>query len=336
MDERGGEIVALPCCLHWIKTFYGYVGAATLEQLWNSEEAQRTRYLIATGHQEEVCSALCPYWMSKQFSEAAIRVLNGSPIFLENQALNNKEIRLRRTALQSKPMLLKVIPTLECNIRCTMCFQGSYRQLDLGVGFWQEIEWALPYTREVTFQGGEVTLMPTFRDFVRTNSDRFSSGVRMSLITNGTVLDDELFDLFAGIVINYVAVSLNASTRETYLKITKADLFDQVIDNVKRLRRISATHASRSFDILLSLVVTQSNFRELPSFLRLAAELGVEAQLLPMVGNRGGENILSCREMHGEYSQVLKKTAAMAPRRVVPQIRHLELLLKECEKGYGN
>ena len=175
--------------------------------------------------------------------------------------------------------------------------------------------------------------MPAFRDFLRTNTDCLSSDTRVSLITNGTVLDEELFDLFAKITINYITVSVNAATRKTYLQITNVDLFDRVIDNVRKLQHISATHASRSFDIFLSFVVMKSNFRELPDFLRLADELGTQVQLLPMAGNRGDESILLHREIHDEYKEMLKKVAKRAPRHIVPQIRHLELLLDEHKKA---
>ena len=119
MDECDGKITALPCCLSWIRGDYGLVDQAPLQVLWNSEGAQRIRHLIASGRQHEVCDVHCPYWMSGRFSESALRAVDGPPEFNANRELNLVEIRERRTELRSRPMLLKIIPTLRCNIQCS-------------------------------------------------------------------------------------------------------------------------------------------------------------------------------------------------------------------------
>lgn len=324
MDERDGEIFGVPCCLGWIQYGheYGKVGSVGPTELWNSEKAQRMRRLILDGQQDQVCSQQCPYRISGELSELRIPILDGPPTFMENQALNNEEIRRRRTVLHSRPMLLKVMPTLRCNLRCSMCYQGSYHQPDFGVNFWEEIENALPFACKVTFLGGEVTLMPEFRDFIHSQAHHFSH-TEMSLITNGTALDKDLLGLFGKIAMSDVTVSINAATSETYNRITKSDLFDRVVDSVRELQQVSRSHPVHAFHVFLSFVVMRSNFRELPQFLCFAKELGTQVRLLPVSGNRGNESILACPEIYEEYRTILQAATAAADGPFAGELRNL-------------
>ncbi len=312
MDECDGRIVALPCCLSWIQNDYGTIGSAPLEELWNSEGAQRIRELLATGRQHEVCSAHCPHWMSGRYGESSLRIVDGSAEFVANQELNLAEIRERRTVLRSRPMLLKVIPTLRCNLRCSMCFQDYFGSVNLGENFWKEIEQLLSHVHEITFQGGEVTLAPDFRRFLDSAALRMHPRVRLSLITNGTVLDPELLELLGRVRMNCVVVSVNAATRETYRAVAKKDLFSKVVENLCAWIKLGQEHRLGTFPVYASFVVMRTNFRELPRFMELADEWGAAVQLLQVIGDHGGEDIFVRQDQHEALSEVLDKAAGVA------------------------
>lgn len=327
MDELNGEVVALPCCLSWIKLKYGYVKSCNLSDLWNSVGAQKIRILISEGLQEEVCSKNCPHRRIGTYSESELRIIEGPKEFVANQILNNEEIRLRKTILQSKPMLLKIIPTLECNLRCKMCFQDTYQRLDLNPSLWQEIKQLYPFAHEITFQGGEVTLMPEFHKFLNSTELQNNTNININLITNGTILDDKFFNSIKKLHINQITVSLNAATKETYYKITKTHLFDQVIKNIQKLNLASKTHPIKSFTLFLSFVVMKSNFHEIPEFLNFSELYNAQILLLPMKGNKGGENIFLKNELHCELRKVLKKSFKRYSGNAELQIQHIENIL---------
>lgn len=328
MDERDGAVSALPCCLSWIRRDYGTVGSAPLEELWNSEGAQLIRQLIATGRQQEVCDLNCPYWMSGRYGESALRIVDGPPEFVANQELNLAEIRERRTVLRSRPMLLKVLPTLRCNIRCSMCFQDHFESVDLGADFWDEIDRLLPFAHEITFQGGEVTLDRTFRHFLASAALRAQPHVRVSLITNGTVLDTALVELLREVRLNYVIVSVNAATPGTYAKIAKKDLFEQVIHNLRQWVALAGEHPRGTFDVYASFVVMRSNFHELSAFLRLAVELRAGVQLLHVVGDREGEDIFVRRDQHEALQRALEQANEVAAEAAKGQVERIRRILE--------
>lgn len=327
MDELDGKILALPCCLSWIKADYGRIGTSKLINLWNSEGAQRIRYLIAKGRQAEICDRFCTYLQSGNYSETAVRLINGPQKFMENQILNNEEIKQRQTILNSMPMFLKVLPTLQCNNRCTMCFQNHYDDIDLGPTLWQEIEAVLPYLYEITFQGGEVTLDRGLREFLRSKALRVNSHVHISLITNGTVLDDELYELLKETRLNYIIISINAATRKTYAKIAKNDFFERVINNVDRLYRLTKHHPIKHFEIIVSFVIMRSNYRELPQFMRVAKQLGAKVQLLNVIGNRAGEDIFIRKDLHNDLLHILREASTVVQEPALHQIERIRQMI---------
>lgn len=328
MDEYQGQIVALPCCLSWIRRNYGRVGSARLQDLWNSPEAQNIRRLLSSGRQHEVCQPNCPYFISGDYGEGALRIIDGPSEFVANQELNLQEIRERRTVLRSQPMLLKVVPTLQCNLRCTMCFQKHPKSADITKECWKEIEQLLPYAREIIFQGGEVTIHQRLNDFLESELQLHLPQLRISLITNGTMLDTAFLQKLSRVKINSIIVSLNAATKETYAHITGKDMFDSVLQNLYKLIELSSKHLLGSFEIFLSFVVMRSNYRELPIFLRLANQLGMEVKLLEVIGNRNGEDIFVRRDRHLDLQKVLEEAASITCGEARVQVERIHDILR--------
>ncbi|MFZ4857819.1 MAG: radical SAM protein [Desulfuromonadaceae bacterium] len=332
MDESQGRIVALPCCLSWIRHDYGTVGIGPLHELWNSDGAQFIRERIATGHQNEVCDRNCPFLISGSYGESALRIVDGSAEFVANQKLNLQEIAERRVVLRSKPMLVKVMPSLQCNLDCTMCFQEHGRDAEMSKQDWQDVEQLLPFVRELTFQGGEATLNPQFRKFLGTLSSQLYPQLRISLITNGTVFDKPLTHMLSRLLLNSVIVSLNAATRVTYAGIAGKDLFARVMENLRGWIDLSRNHPLGRFELFLSFVVMRSNFHELTQFLQLSERLGVPVQLLPVIGDRNGEDLFVRDDKHRELELVLDEAGAIASAEAGVQVERIRDILR----GYQN
>jgi len=314
MDEQDGRVAVLPCCLGWIKQTYGFVDEAPLTELWNSPGAQKIRALIASGRQDEVCDRHCKYLTSGRFSEEAWegRVIDGPANFVANQRLNSQEISERRTVLCSRPMMLKVISTFRCNIRCTMCFQKHFGPAELGIDFWPQIEEHLPYANEAIFQGGEATVDRGFRAFLTGAALRAHPHVGIGLITNGTIFDNGLQQAISAVRVQFVNVSINAARSDTYLAVTNRDVFDSVVANTRRWVELSNSHRMGRFPVYASFVVMRSNFRELPDFVQLADNIGATVQLQMLIGDPGQENILRRKELDGAFRDVLDQAERIA------------------------
>jgi radical SAM protein with 4Fe4S-binding SPASM domain len=73
-----------------------------------------------------------------------------------------------------------------------------------------------------------------------------------------------------------VNVSLNAASPETYRLLSQRDEFDRIIENIKRLIQLRNGTNRNSSLVVLSFVAIKENIAELPDFVRLAAQLGVD------------------------------------------------------------
>jgi radical SAM protein with 4Fe4S-binding SPASM domain len=70
-------------------------------------------------------------------------------------------------------------------------------------------------------------------------------------------------------------VSMDAATRETYLKIRGVDRFDRVVGNVQTLVELQRTMNRANPRVSLWFTAMLANLEELPGFVRLAAGIGV-------------------------------------------------------------
>ena len=105
-------------------------------------------------------------------------------------------------------------------------------------------------------------------------------GTRIYISTNGTLLTDEWIDKLLAYGKCLINVSLNAATRETYAQLTGADLFRRVVDSVDRLVRAKKERALSELVVTLSFVSIRPNIHELPQFIALSDELGVDYVVL--------------------------------------------------------
>lgn len=295
IDERDGKLSAVPCCAHWINRNYGPLTESTsLEELWNGPGAQEIRRLMASGRQAEMCSPDCFWLKSGRFSEDALTVIPGPPSFEENQRLNNQEIRERKTVLQSRPMAIRLIPTLRCNIRCRMCHQDHSASLHIPDGFLADVQTMGPYIYDYQLHGGEVITSNRISEWASPEWFEANPQMRLSLITNATHIPPSTWQLLERVRVNYITVSVNAATPETYKYMSGGfDLFDEVIANVVALRELGRRHTLGRFDVFLSYVIMRCNYHEIPAFVHLANQLGLTVRPLLVEGDRLGESIFT-------------------------------------------
>ncbi len=70
---------------------------------------------------------------------------------------------------------------------------------------------------------------------------------------------------------SHICISLDAGCRETFFKIKGLDVFEQTIENIKKLRSNSSAHIAFQYIIVKDL---NDNIDELKKFLELAKEIG--------------------------------------------------------------
>jgi radical SAM protein with 4Fe4S-binding SPASM domain len=161
--------------------------------------------------------------------------------------------------------------TNKCNYACLHCYNDSGAALDDEltleevVSILDDLE-TLSVVVDVCFEGGEPFSRHDLMEILHHTYSKFKTGV----ITNGSLLTEEKVDQLQGRV-DYISVSLDASTPETYTYVhgmKDHQLWRRVLDNVELLVR-------KNIPVSISMVINRRNSGEVTEFLGLARTLQV-------------------------------------------------------------
>jgi len=172
------------------------------------------------------------------------------------------------TTLMGKPEEVWLHLTNRCNLRCVTCFKDE-KQLDkkdlstekilsivdeisdLGVGY-------------IAVSGGEPFLRPDALDIL--NYICVEKGIKVLLITNGTLLTKEMCQRLGRIRPNIVQVSLDGSTAEVNDKTRGKGAYEKTIQAIKWL-------LEENLDVRLYPTITRHNIHDLPNMKKLVNRL---------------------------------------------------------------
>lgn len=174
---------------------------------------------------------------------------------------------------------LQVEVTGACNLRCQMCLVRYRPPLDRRTASFPterfvELLDELPDLEQVTLQGlGEPLLHPGLVDMVRAAKAR---GLRVGFNTNGTILTEDKANALLDAGVDWLHVSVDGATAETFERIRDGARFDKVIRNLRRLVELRRRRGVGIPTIQLNAVLMRSNLHELPDLVRLAADIGVD------------------------------------------------------------
>jgi MoaA/NifB/PqqE/SkfB family radical SAM enzyme len=201
-----------------------------------------------------------------------------------------------RLSGQVRPIHWDVDPSSACDHRCRSCpyiFDGAvdpmlgvirpesaparrtFLEFDRLIRFFDEAK--ARGGKALTFVGGgEPTLHPRITEILERAHER---GFKFGLVTHlGRTYEDEFFAVLAKAT--WIRISVNAATRETYLRHQGRDDFDQAIVNAARL-------CGRGPRVGLSFLVTEDNFREIVAATELAKRTGCSyIQFKPLISSQ--------------------------------------------------
>jgi len=161
-------------------------------------------------------------------------------------------------------------------LECVMC---PWRELHpeealMSANTFAKIAAYLPLAAAVDFTGGgEPTTNPRLAEMVRQAKE---AGCEVGFSSNSTLLDRSLAETLISLEQDWISFSVDGATAKTYESIRQGAQFDTVTENIHRLHEIKAARGSQTPKMMMVFVMMRENFHELPPYVELAHELGVE------------------------------------------------------------
>jgi len=180
----------------------------------------------------------------------------------------------KRTKLLSRPISLQLEPTTKCNLRCPFCESPLWdrRGMDMKFSDFKKIIDQFPFLVTLLLQGiGEPLLA---KDFFKMIEYCKRKRIIVGITTNGTLIDGQMAKKLVDYEIDYIIISVDGATAETFERIKVGAKFEQVIGNTVNL--IKARGERKKPMILFHFTGTNDNIHELPQVVELAEDIGVD------------------------------------------------------------
>jgi MoaA/NifB/PqqE/SkfB family radical SAM enzyme len=202
---------------------------------------------------------------------------------LYQESIYPSAVKVARGERLRAPLVVDLDPTSFCDLACPECIstgvlnQGQFPRRRL-----EQIaeEMAAAGVQAVILIGGGEPLM--HKGVGRVIEILHSAGIRIGLVTNGTLIDRHLDDLAARL--SWIRVSVDAATAETYGQFrpsrSGASQFPKIIANMRRLARCKQGKLGYSFLLMQrrddSGKVIGSNYHEVLQAGLLARSIGCD------------------------------------------------------------
>lgn len=223
------------------------------------------------------------------------------PLYLKNKELNRSEVRERKAILESKPQILNLIVSNQCNLNCIMCYssrKSGGKTLDNSV--LKKIYELSPYLIRIIWQGGEIFCVDHLKEIF--SEMAVYHQITHEIITNGLLLDEEWLRILLNLNLSF-GISIDSAEEKTYEYIRRGARFDLLKNRLKLLSDIEKGSGKRMEKIIYA-VVMRSNYQKLDSLVDLAEEYAFQkiifSPVLFMQDNP--ENIFSGTDQEARYN----------------------------------
>lgn len=220
--------------------------------------------------------------------------------------------------------------THECNLHCIHCYQEDcycvmpYREMLEALDKYEAYLRAKGYEGQINLTGGEPLLHP---EFFKIASEIRRRGIRLGILTNGTLIDAECVGRIAELDPVFVQISLDGG-ENVHESIRGAGSFPKALSGIDRLKECGIR-------VLVSFTVMQQNFRELKHVAAVCAKHHVDKLWWDRVVTDDASQYLTTEQFR-EVSRTAAKLAKRYP--FISNSRALEWIPEggcgyECSAG---
>jgi len=277
-----------PCC--WGKKSCGNINDQKPEEIWLGEGFQYYREKMTQGDTEEICNASCPILQGQY-----VEIPEAPPLIEVPWSLQ-------------VPRYLRVVPTISCNLRCSMCYQTDAPTARLPANLFTLLKSWIATAHEFQVLGGETFLTRQCLDWIRQITPNDFPNCKLAAITNGLGFSAEVCNLIRERHWSWILVSIDACSAQTYSRVRGGD-FSALLQNLDRLAAVRAC-ATPQFEIRFGFTLQLSNLNDAVGFLDLCAYYAAMPQYTVVFGDwhsEGPSSVEDFRRFHATLEELDKR-----------------------------
>ena len=275
------------CCPTWLPTSIGNLTEDSVEDVFNSEEAQEIRESILDGSFCKCDHKLCPLIQSGSLPKKKN---------ITNE--RHKKIIDDGTTKNLEPTYYNLCYDESCNLRCPSCRANKFLLKD-GPNYERKIKiqekiitdlFLTPHQRCVTVNitgSGDPFGSKIFRDLLFSIDGAECPNVKIDLQTNGVMFTPAYWEKMHKVHknISTVLVSLDAARKSTYDITRRGGNWKALMSNLKF---ISELRRKKLIDWLrLDFVVQKDNYKDMIRFIKLGKKFKVDQVYFSLVADWG-------------------------------------------------
>lgn len=258
------------CCPSWLPTIVGNIKQNTLTEIIHGELSTKIRDSIAKGEFSYCQKEVCPYLsqvisLNKASNFGPLQI--GTPETLANSFFTQKKISIN----------LSYDPS--CNLRCPSCRNETIIHAEDNIP--QEVQLvhdALEknlqelqnqnYSIDLNVTGsGDPFASPLYYKLLK--NFEYNPKLNLQLQTNGVLMEERRFTAPMKKMLQFLAVSIDASTPETYALTRRGGNFEKLKQNLDWIdSAIRAKEFPRLDHYKINFIVQKDNYQEMTSFAR--------------------------------------------------------------------
>jgi MoaA/NifB/PqqE/SkfB family radical SAM enzyme len=220
-------------------------------------------------------------------------------------------VQSARTAEAAPPVCLYLEVTNRCNLLCETCprtFEALEPPADMDWELFTSIINQVPDIARVVLHGvGEPMLVKKLPDMIRYLKAR---GIYTLFNTNGTLLTPKRQRELIETGLDELRVSLDAADAKTFLAVRGKDFFDRIVKNISSFTNLQRAMGAEKPLVSMWLTGLKETIGQLPDFVRLAAEIGVqEVHLQRLVFDEDGFGLARAESALFEHTRAEEETA---------------------------
>ncbi len=234
------------CAAYFIGYSFGNIFEQSFDEIWNGEKAQNFRQQFIDRNFKYCNFEICPKELSKD---------------------------VKPTLIAEYPKRVQLNYDSVCNARCIYCRDHHFKNDtsrfeekfdDIIVPLMQNAELV-----NVT-ASGEVFASKYAKDLIN-RIGKIYPKIKFYIYTNGIECNEKRMKEF-GLWdrLDYVVLSMPATTKKTYDKIVRDGNFKKVMDNIKFLGKLKKQGKLSNF--IINFVITSINYKEMPEMIKIAKE----------------------------------------------------------------